>query len=342
MTDKISTPEYEGLKLFGRKWKVSVLVPKRNDLSDGYVDNSLYTAYVVSDSSIEERALRVKFSIQKFGWMTPNYSEISIYNLSPNDENILLKNGCRVQVEAGYVNGPYGLIYDAPIFQPIWARERYVDSVLTLVCIDADKLMYENHVETTLKMTEQRDLLIEMAKRARKPFNIKYISDNVTSNQLPRAKTFFGKPSDYLRQFAQQNGTHISVVDDSVYISMIQSDASATTNPLVLSPGEGGIIGTPQQTQDGISLTVLLNSDIKVFKPQPMLVKIDNQKIRVAKQTLGQLYSSLDKDGVYKVLGVNHIGDTRGNDWYSHIIACNQSMEGQLAAMFATPEDVSR
>lgn len=340
MTDKISTPQYEGLKLFGRKWKVSVLVPNRSDLSDSNIDKSLYTAYVVSDSTKEERSLRVKFNIQKYGWITPNYSEISIYNLSPEDENIILKNGCRVIVEAGYVNGPYGLIYDAPIFQPIWSRKRYVDSVLTLVCIDADKLMYENHVEVTLKMREQRDLLVEMARKARKPFPINYISDSIKSNQLPRAKTFFGKPSDYLRQYAQQNGTHISVVDDNVYISMIQRDA--TTNPLELSPGEGGIIGTPQQTQDGVSLTVLLNSDIKIFKPQPMLIKINNNKIRVAKQTMGQLYSSLDKDGIYKVLGINHIGDTRGNDWYSHIVACSQSMEGQLASMFVTPEDISR
>lgn len=340
MTDKIATPEYEGLKLFGRKWKVSILVPNRSDLSDSEVDKSEYTSYIVSDSSVEEKALRVKFSIQKYGWMTPNYSEISIYNLSPEDENIILKNGCRVLVEAGYVNGPYGLIYDAPIFQPIWSRERYVDSILTLVCIDADKLMYENHVEITLKMQEQRDLLIEMAKRARKPFNIKYISEDVKSNQLPRAKTFFGKPSDYLRQFAQQSGTHISAIDDSVYISMVQSDA--TMDPLELSPGEGGIIGTPQQTQEGISLTVLLNSDLRIFKPQPMLIKINNSKIRVAKQTLNQIYSSLDKDGVYKVLGINHIGDTRGNEWYSNIVACNQAMEGQLASMFVTAEDVSR
>lgn len=339
MVDRIATPEYEGLKLFGRKWKVSVLVPNSSNLSDGNVDKSLYTSYIVSDSSHEESSLKVKFSIQKFGWMTPNYSEISIYNLAPDYENIILKNGCRVLVEAGYVNGPYGLIYDGPIFQPIWSREDYVDSVLTLVCIDADKLMYENHVEATLKMREQKDLLIEMAKRARKPFSVMY-SENAKSNQLPRAKTFFGKPSDYLRQFAQQNGTHISAVDDSVYISMIQKDASSY--PLELSPGEGGIVGAPHQTQDGISLSVLLNSDIKIFKPMPMLIKIDNSRIRVARQQLGQLYSSLDKDGVYKVLGVSHVGDSRGNDWYSHIIACSQSMEGQLASMFSTQEDVSR
>ena len=73
-----------------------------------------------------------------------------------------------------------------------------------------------------------------------------------------------------------------------------------------------------------------------------MLIKIDNSRIRVARQQLGQLYSSLDKDGVYKVLGVSHVGDSRGNDWYSHIIACSQSMEGQLASMFSTQEDVSR
>jgi hypothetical protein len=52
-------------------------------------------------------------------------------------------------------------------------------------------------------------------------------------------------------------------------------------------------------------------------------------------------FSILDPEGVYKVLGVNLVGDTRGQDWYSHVTGIDQSMAGALGAMFNTVKAVA-
>ena len=328
---------YTDVKLFGRKWKVSLLVPQSEDLTDEQLYNLTdYTAYVLADSTHEDTSLKVVFDIQKYGWVTPNYSEITVYNLSKELEGIAVKNGMRVIVEAGYVNGPYGVIYNSPIYQPLWEREDVVDFKLILRCIDCDGLANDNFAAKTVGPYQyQRDIVLDMANIARKKIKVAW-SDNLENPRLPRAKTYFGHPKDYLRDVALQNGTHLSMVDDVVSIASVQRDVNPNPDDaLVLSPGEGGLVGTPQQTQDGVSFTSLLNAGLKVFqKENPMLVKIYNKNIVQARRAQGDDQSALDPIGVYKILGVRHIGDTHGNSWYTNVIATNQAMDGRLASMF--------
>jgi hypothetical protein len=86
-----------------------------------------------------------------------------------------------------------------------------------------------------------------------------------------------------------------------------------------------------------------LNPKIRVFSPEPMLVKIDNQIIRqMAIQYGSSGFSRLDEDGIYRVIGVTHSGSTRGNEWYTMVTGCNQSMEGTLATMYKTQKDVPK
>lgn len=336
MTDILKTPSYPNNKLFGRKWKISVLVP----LSESSETNE-YTAYVLSDSDQEDLSLKVTFKIQKFGWTIPNFSEITVYNVRPDYEKILFKNGMRVMVEAGYQNGDFGVIYDAPIFQPLWEKEDNVTSKLTFRCVDALGMIYDNHVETIgTPLDHQKSMVEQMMSRARVPFSAT-LSDKLVSNKLARPKVFFDSPLYYLRKYAQQNGTLPSVINNEVVVDKPQSKVTTNLqeNALVVSPGKGGLIGVPTQTQDGVEFTLLLNPIISIFNP-PMLIKIDNSFIRQTSlqyNTAG--FSRLDEDFTYRVIGVTHVGDTRGNDWYSKVVGINQSMEGLRGAMFQTEQD---
>lgn len=339
-TDILSTPECQNKSLFGRRWKVSVLIPlaENPDLTK----SQEYTAYVLSDSDYEDTSLRVTFTIQKYGWTTPNFSEISVYNMSPETENLVYKNGTRIMVEAGYKNGNFGVIYDAPIFQPLWEREDYHTFKVIFRCVDAMDIIYENHVATVgTALDHQKNMVIQMMSRARVPSNIK-IADNMVSKTLSRPKVYFDNPMIYLRKWAQQNGTLPSVIDREIILDKPQSAVTTTVqeSAIVLSPDEGGLVGTPQQTQDGVNFTCLLNPLISIFFP-PMIIKIDNSKIRqAALQYNNAGFARLDSDGMYRVIGVTHIGDTRGNEWYSNVVGANQDMEGLRPAMFETEQDI--
>lgn len=340
----LATPTNHKDKLFGRKWRISLLIPKsETETSD---DVTKYVAFVLSNSDYEDQSLHVTFKIEKFGWKTPNFSEIVVYNLNPQDENMVIRTGSRILVEAGYVNGNYGVIYDGSIFQPMWEREDNVTTKVTFMCIDAMDILYKNHVAAVFgPLKHQKDCVLAMAAEARRPFKIAKISDYMGNAQLARGKVFFDSPAYYMRKYAQQYGTVMSAIDRKVYIDRPQDPipANLVDQALVLSPGSGGLVGTPQQTQDGITFTCLLNPRIKVFKPEPMLVKIDNKIIRqmtIPYDTPG--FSRLSQDGAYRVIGISHSGDTRGNDWYTTVVACNQSMEGTLATMFINMKDVNK
>ncbi len=330
MSHKLSEIDVKDMNLFGRRWKVKLLIPNDSVQDDWLGDGTStegWKEYTFSDSSDEDRSVRATFKIQKYGWVTPNFSEVSVYNLDFNTFNMAFMKGMRVIVEAGYVNGWYGVILDSPVFQPIWERENGIDYKLTFRCIDTDGLLDENWVNGVVgALTHQKNCVAEIGARAKKKF-VPKISSAISEKKYIRGKTFCGDVKFYLRQIALDNGMTISAVDNKIYLSKVQVDFDQVP-VMEFSLKEGGLIGTPVQTQDGITFTCLLNPKIQVFKEAPMLVKLNLESLKNYKISWSQPFSRLDESGVYKVLGVTHYGDTRGNNWYSEVICLNQILEG--------------
>jgi hypothetical protein len=336
IVDKLVTNTYPNNPLFGRRWKVSVLVPKvKNTISKKAED---YDAYVLSDSDYEDKSLRVTFDIVKQFGIAINFSMISVYNVRPNIRNLLIESGARVQVEAGYINGHFGMIYDGQVFQPMWEREDYVTEKITFKCVDGHDSLYGNWTKgCSAEMDDQKNIVLQMCKQATKPVDIVHFAEGLVNNRLSRPKVYFDKPIWYIKKFAQQSGTLPTIKAGEIAIDRPQQ-IDATRVALKLSPGVageeggGGLIGWPQQTQDGISLTCLLNPNIDIFWPS-MLVQIATKWIRQTEFVMGSTSPKpLDAQSVYKILGVNHIGDTRGQEWYTKMTGVNQAMAGYFVA----------
>jgi hypothetical protein len=106
-----------------------------------------------------------------------------------------------------------------------------------------------------------------------------------------------------------------------------------------------GMIGWPEQTQEGINVTSLLNPAIHVQN----LVQIDNADINKTQAPGGgftvkdfpapgvvTIYQPVTNDGFYKVLVVEHEGDSRGNPWYTNMVCL--AVDGTAAANQATSD----
>ena len=52
--------------------------------------------------------------------------------------------------------------------------------------------------------------------------------------------------------------------------------------------------------------------------------------------------AKLDEESMYRVIGVEHVGDTRGQEWYTKVIGANQSMEGILPTTYGTIRDTNQ
>ncbi len=308
--------------LYGRKFRV-------------YIADKENNAWDVSH-------LRCTFSIEKKARAVSNYAEINIYNLTNENETDIIKEGMRIIVEAGYdgfidtetgektETKQYGKIFDGDIVQFIRSREDNINYVLTLICLDGDSFLNNNILKATLNAgVSQRQIVEHIAAYSKIPTEIGRITPELSTKALPRGKVFFGMPKDYLGNIARDNAASLWVDDGQIYIA--KATDIAPGEALVLTP-KTGLIGTPQQMQDGVSFRCLLNPAVKL----QTMIKLDNTMIRQAKYQIGQIASKLDDDGQYQVYRLQHIGDTRGDEWYTDIIGV--SRYGIAPLMLATPE----
>lgn len=271
----------------------------------------------ISNSGFEPEALRVTFRIEMIGYQAYYYGEVTIYNLSGDTEQKIINEGAKVIVQAGYQNGHYGKIFEGFVFQPMRDRENVVDYKLTLNCVNQKAVLDHNLVKFTANAGQDpRTMIKNVAGQARTPINVGTITDDLETTTLPRGKVYFGEPKKYFRQIAQHNRAQWWVDEHGVQFGKITDVPKGQA--IVYTP-HTGLIGTPQQIDYGCAFRVLLDPRLKISNPA-MAVKLDQTLIRQQKARIGQILSILDKDGIYRVIGVTHTGDTRGNEWYTDVI----------------------
>lgn len=274
----------------------------------------------------------------------------------------VISEGDQVTVRAGYqADGDPQIIWQGQVFQPVWERIDVTDYKLTLHCFLGRAFSSQNFINQALTtVSTARQQAEYIAANSVNPIPLTQgqlnVLDTLAPGQLPGGKTYFGNPHDYLVAIARHNGM-VSWLDQNGFnmaplYNPTDPAVSSTSNaqtpqgstlPVPVGPilatyapcsplqgppikaGDGttlSLIGTPQQTQYGVNFKVLLDSRIKMAAPLPQ-VKLALQYIRQAQLQIGTL-PARPLVSQYVVVGVRHVGDTRGNPWYSEVMAYSQ------------------
>lgn len=249
------------------------------------------------DQGLDLSGLRIRFSVKRSDAQTPNAAEIRVYNLAPNTVRQIRDEFTRVILQAGYEEN-FGVIFDGDIKQVKFGREGGTDTYVDIAAGDGDAAYNFAIVNTTLaagaRQSDQiRAALAPMAERG---VAAGYI-DTTDDRALPRGKAMFGMSRDYLRRSADTTATTWSIQDRKV--QFVKRTGLLPGQAVALSSATG-LVGVPEVTNDGVYIRSLLN---------PLLV-IGGQV---------QVSGSTDADGIYRILVVEHTGDTHGNEWYSTI-----------------------
>lgn len=265
---------------------------------------------------------RIKFSVKRSDTMTPNVADIRVYNLS--DETILKiqKEFTSVILEAGYESNS-GVIFRGNIKQIIAGRESATDTFVDIIAGDGDRAYNFAIINTTIAKGSTAKDQVNAAVSAMTPKGVTAgpIGEMSTS-KLTRGKVMYGNARNYLRDVAQTEGSSWSIQDEK--ITFVQKKAYLPGTRVVLT-SKTGMIGTPQQTNEGVNVKCLLNPNIRIGTR----VEIDNKSIARLKINLSvpnspaNIPAPLTADGVYYVLVIEHSGDNRGVEWYSSIICLN-------------------
>ena len=280
------------------------------------------------NTALDVSDMRATFCIEKKAIQSVNYANAVIYNLSSAAEAAIVREGHGVIIEAGYENGAYGKIFDGEVFQPLLDRENVVDFRLELHCIDGDSLLHMNFVNFVMAAGyDYNTSILNMARNARTPIPVDHITESLKKSKAPRGKVIFGDWRDKAREISLDNGAQFYVNDGKLNVMNV-TDVSQD-EALVISP-ENGLVGTPQQIDCGFTFRCLLNPNIKLTNPC-MRIKLDNTIIQQEKAIQGQMISMLDQNMFGIVIGMRHIGDTRGGDWYTDVVCLTKGGKAPLA-----------
>ena len=290
------------------------------------------SAYVAAGRApIDLSNFHFRFNTAQEDEESPNNCTIRVYNLSRDTVKKIRQEYSRVVLQAGYQHGPFGVIFDGTVKQFRTGKENNTTTYLDILAADGD-IAYNWAVlrqtlaaqSTVAQRTEK--IIAAMAPYGIQPGSIQYPD---TGGILPRGKVLFGHAKAALRQVVATQLSTWSIQDG--HIQIVPLDGYVKGEAVVLT-SKTGLIGRPEQTQEGIKARSLLNPAITCGGT----VYINNAKINQTEQAPGsaipggqlaynqyagfQRFATVTEDGLYRVYVAEHEGDTRGTPWYTNII----------------------
>jgi len=303
-------------------------------------------------NGLELGSLRCTFNIRRGDIQTPNTCDARIYNLSTNTANLIASpEFTQLAVKVGYASpSNFALIFAGSLKQVRLGREDQKNSYVDLTAADGDEAYNfanfaltlaagtatpSNAVQAMIANMARAALASPTGKPGGQAVSAGYIPP-LSSNAPPRGRSFFGAVKDELRDLAANNDCKWSIQDGKLCL-IPNTGYIIGQQPIVISP-TNGLIGVPEQTQNGLEIRTLLNPALKIGQ----LIKLDSSNINqyryglttaVAQNLRLKALIDLSADGTYYVMRANHFGDTRGNDWYTDLVCLSCDAKVQEAAV---------
>lgn len=270
---------------------------------------------------------RIKFSVKRSDSPVPNTADIIVYNVDFESALRIQREFTQVTLQAGYP-GNFGVIFQGNIRQVIIGRESATDTFINIIAGDGDRAYNFAIVNTSLAKGSKASDQINTAITAMTEKGVtEGFVDDLPVNELPRGKVMFGSAKKFLRNIAKTTERSWSIQDGKV--NFVYRTAYLPGEQVVIT-SKTGMIGTPQQTNEGVNVKCLLNPNIQIAGR----VYLDNENIQIQKLNLEQIAAArgdvkainalqprkLNASGSYRVYVLEHQGDTRGTEWYTSLI----------------------
>ncbi|MCJ2025107.1 baseplate hub protein [Methylobacterium sp. J-067] len=273
------------------------------------------------------QGLRITFEITQKDASTPNVARIGIYNLTKSSTAPAFYRGKTVTVSAGYVSGPKYVLFKGQIMQTRNLRVDVTDTVLAILATDGNEPRNYAVVNQTLSQGHTHLDRFQACFAAMKQIDPKLVLGFVseaalTKTKFPRGAAMFGNIKQHMRELCMATGTSWSIQNGKV--QLLDNKKALPGGAIVLNR-DTGLVGLAVQTIQGIEGQCLLNGNIVVG----CAVKIDERSIQAAEfdpsitgapnnAQLNQF--GLAADGLYKIFVVGHVGDTRGEPFFTSFV----------------------
>ena len=270
--------------------------------------------------------LEVEFVVRAGDFSAPTTAYIRVFNPQPSTISSIQTEYKQVSLQAGYVNGKYGIIFSGDIMQVKTGKLENVTRYIDVMASDGDLFHSNGFINTVLAPGASKQAQLSAIQKSLAANNITLDPSATTAlapsgGILPRGKVLFGLGKIYTDSLADSSNATWWIENGVLKAAPLTGYLSGQA---VVINSSTGMVGVPEATEQGINVRTLLNPLIKVGNS----VKLNNNEIaqtQVNNQgfpnyTSIALYPNLDPNGLYRVLVVEHSGGIRKNPWYSDLV----------------------
>lgn len=284
--------------------------------------------------ALDLSAFRCVFKISQAVIGKPCTAEITVYNVAKSTvdriqvptNQVVGSKRLKVILEAGYQDD-HSVIFQGDLWWKSVGRENETDTFMRLVAASGDRAHQYAVVNASIpKGASQEEVFSAVAaSMAEKGVEVGS-KPTFMATKLPRGKVLYAMSSDAMQGIADTNSFDWGYTASGLVA--IRKDQSYDPNEeVIVLNAKTGMLGRPMLTVDGVEVESLLlpRADIGT------LIQIDNRTIQRQSYdttvSTGAVQSNMavtddmtSADGLYRVVGREHSGDTRGNEWRTKLV----------------------
>lgn len=272
---------------------------------------------------------KIVFNVGQATNEQPKAAEIYIYNLSASTMNLLAgvdsqKINTQVILECGY-GSELSVVFKGRVFQYRRGRDNPTDTWLCVLAISGDAVQNDALVNQSIPAgTSKNEVSNILVSETNKYGLVTGEIASISEQQYPRGRVFFGSLHDSIQQFGKENNIDFDYSDD--VISSINKLGFSVEPVQVLTP-KTGMVGMPQLTSEGLTVKCLLNPKLK----RKGRIQVDMSNLQTESYDIGYSSQQVDQpyknpklatnaEGIFIIQAIEHSGDTRGDEWYTHLV----------------------
>ena len=303
---------------------------------------------------------KVVFQVIHASISTPKLLKCRIYNLSHGGRgtantigDIQKAKNKNVVLQVWYNGGSPAVLFQGQIRMIYAGRETPTETYLEIEATYPPSSWTATQVYNTVlpkKWTHEKVLQETVGKT--KGMKVGQLPQQKSNMNGARAKVIYQNGRDMTREVGR-NLSAFPVFDDNGNLNFISAQNPKSNGaPIKITP-YNGMIGTPLQTPEGIQVTALIDPSFKVGAVIDVYsMNGDDSRTAVQQEEVELNYTGINSgnqymdeygnlqvkglahNGLYSILFVDHVGDTRGEAWYSTIIG--QALDGSDQAIMPT------
>lgn len=299
-----------------------------------------------NQQAIDLSEFRCKFHISQAVIGKPCTAEITVYNVSKETvdklgigTNKIEDSGMKVIIEAGYKDN-HGIIFQGDLWWKSTGRENETETFMKLVAATGDKARQYAVVNVSVAKGATQQTIFKKVCEAMKSkgVDVKNASVPFMDTRLPRGKVLFKMATDAMNGIADTNNFDWGYGVDGL-VAIPKAPVFNQNESVIVLNADTGLIGRPELDEEGLDVQALLNPKLEIGT----LIQIDNASVQrnsydttvsegAYQRNMAVTDDFLSADGIYRVISREHIGDTRGDEWYTSLIVVGVSSASQPIA----------